>query len=116
MNSGYSTDNKFLTTATLSTDGPTLEEYLAAGYRAADYPPFGYAEKPSEGLTLYRTTGQLPVTQKPVDPLHGPPIHSNEAPPANVLATPEPVAEVVPDPPPAAAEPVTEKSSDRKRK
>ncbi|MDP4024454.1 hypothetical protein Q8W71_17655 [Methylobacterium sp. NEAU 140] len=27
------------------TDGPTVEEYVAAGYRAANYPPQGYASR-----------------------------------------------------------------------
>lgn len=31
----------------LRTDGPTLEEYVAAGYLAENYPPAGYAAKPS---------------------------------------------------------------------
>ena len=32
----------------LRTDGPTLEEYVAAGYDAKTYPPKGYAAKPSK--------------------------------------------------------------------
>ena len=31
----------------LRTDGPTLEEYVAAGYKAENYPPQGYAAKAS---------------------------------------------------------------------
>ena len=31
--------------AALRTDGPTLAEYVAAGYSAANYPPSGYAAK-----------------------------------------------------------------------
>lgn len=38
---------------TLWDDGPTLEEYVAAGYAEANYPPHGYAEKPSGGLDAY---------------------------------------------------------------
>ena len=30
---------------TLRTDGPTLKEYLAAGYSADSYPPTGYAAR-----------------------------------------------------------------------
>ncbi len=30
---------------TLRTDGPTLAEYVAAGYKAENYPPRGYASK-----------------------------------------------------------------------
>lgn len=32
----------------LKTDGPTVAEYVAAGYRAANYPPEGYASKSTE--------------------------------------------------------------------
>lgn len=32
----------------LKQDGPTVEEYVEAGYKAADYPPKGYASKSSE--------------------------------------------------------------------
>lgn len=119
MGSGYSTETK---DGTLSNGGPTLEEYIAAGYKAEGYPPSGYAEKPSEGLTLYRTTGQLPVTEKPVvvDPPQDLPVPGDEAPPANVLATPDPVADVVPDPLPAAEASVEEvapaHASGRKRR
>jgi hypothetical protein len=38
----------------LRTDGPTLEEFISAGYKAEHYPPQGYAEKDSEGLRAYR--------------------------------------------------------------
>ncbi len=33
----------------LRQDGPTLEEFVAAGYAAENYPPKGYAAKPSLG-------------------------------------------------------------------
>jgi hypothetical protein len=36
------------TAAELRTDGPTLEEYVAAGYSAENYPPTGYAERAAE--------------------------------------------------------------------
>lgn len=32
----------------LKTDGPTVEEYVKAGYKASDYPPKGYASKSSK--------------------------------------------------------------------
>lgn len=32
----------------LREDGPTVEEYIDAGYKAVDYPPKGYASKSSE--------------------------------------------------------------------
>lgn len=38
----------------LKMDGPTLEEWVKAGYDAENYPPRGYAEKPSAGLTKLR--------------------------------------------------------------
>jgi hypothetical protein len=34
-------------------NGPTLEEYLAAGYSAESYPPQGYAARESEAYTEY---------------------------------------------------------------
>lgn len=33
---------------------PTFEEYVAAGYLPENYPPAGYEEVPSDGLTAYR--------------------------------------------------------------
>lgn len=38
----------------LRTDGPTLEEWLKAGYEPKDYPPVGYAEKDSPALADYK--------------------------------------------------------------
>jgi len=35
----------------LRQDGPTLEEYVKAGYSPTGYPPVGYAAKDSEGWT-----------------------------------------------------------------
>src|SRR5262249_43609290 len=43
----------------LSQDGPTIEEYIAAGYPADKYPPDGYAEKPSPGLTRHKAGGVI---------------------------------------------------------
>lgn len=34
--------------AELKTDGPTLEEYVKAGYKASAYPPTGYTSKSSK--------------------------------------------------------------------
>jgi len=34
--------------ATLRDDGPTIEEYVKAGFKASTYPPKGYASKSSE--------------------------------------------------------------------
>ena len=53
----------------LKTDGPTLEEFVKAGYKAEDYPPAGYAEKPSHGLAAYRESllaGSTPATAEQV--------------------------------------------------
>ena len=48
----------------LRTDGPTLEEFVAAGYFAVDYPPTGYAPKPSAALTRFTATGELPTADE----------------------------------------------------
>lgn len=47
----------------LREDGPTLEEWVKAGYRPEGYPPVGYAELPSPALEAYKATkiGQPPV-------------------------------------------------------
>ena len=37
----------------LKTDGPTFEEFVAAGYKPEHYPPAGYAPKDSQGLDDY---------------------------------------------------------------
>lgn len=46
------------------TDGPTLEEFVAAGYKPENYPPSGYAERPSAGLDEYRAAQQKSAEQK----------------------------------------------------
>jgi hypothetical protein len=38
----------------LKLDGPTLEEWVKAGYMPENYPPKGWAEKPSVGLAKFR--------------------------------------------------------------
>ncbi len=38
----------------LKLGGPTLEEFIKRGYTADRYPPAGWAEVPSAGLTAYR--------------------------------------------------------------
>jgi len=43
----YSDDPPPLDAQGLRLDGPTMEEWLAAGYRRENYPPRGYAPKPS---------------------------------------------------------------------
>lgn len=42
-------------------DGPTLEEYVAAGYTAGGYPPHGYEAKPSPGLDAFRAGNPPPA-------------------------------------------------------
>jgi hypothetical protein len=39
----------------LRTDGPTVEQWVAAGYRREHYPPEGYAEVDSPGLQALRS-------------------------------------------------------------
>lgn len=53
----------------LRQDGPTLEEYVKAGYPAdTTYPPSGYAEKPSDGLTALRAqAAEAPAAEAPQD-------------------------------------------------
>jgi len=76
---GYSTDKSLPTDEPpdppLREDGPTLEEFIAAGYKAEAYPPKGYAPVPSPGLTTYRLNqanqvaqGKPPVTPPPTTP------------------------------------------------
>lgn len=62
----------------LRLDGPTLEEWTAAGYKAENYPPQDYAEKPSAGLTAYRRKQQR-VAAPPLPP----PVDEDSAPKAD---------------------------------
>jgi len=43
-----------LNDAGLRTDGPTIEQFVAAGYKDEFYPPTGYAEQDSPGLDAYK--------------------------------------------------------------
>lgn len=45
----------------LRDDGPTFEEFVKAGYLPENYPPEGYAEKPSTGLDEYRAANPKKV-------------------------------------------------------
>ena len=84
------------------TAGPTFEEWTAAGYAPEAYPPKGYPEKPSAGLTAYRA-GLAKPTEPPapliigVDPANGPDLT------ATVKFSPDGSATVV-DPATAALE------------
>lgn len=54
--------------AGLRTDGPTLEEFIEKGYMPENYPPQGWAEKPSEGLTQYRAAKEKEKPPAPIAP------------------------------------------------
>jgi hypothetical protein len=47
--------------------GPTIEQWVGAGYPAAQYPPDGFAERPSPALTYFRETGIMPELPKAPD-------------------------------------------------
>lgn len=53
---GYSNSKpaEVVTAPELRQDGPTIEEYVRAGYPAKNYPPAGWAEKDSPGLAAFR--------------------------------------------------------------
>lgn len=40
--------------------GPTIEEYVAAGYLPENYPPGDYKEKESPALEVFKATGKMP--------------------------------------------------------
>jgi hypothetical protein len=46
------------------TNGPTIEEWVKAGYRPEHYPPGDYAEKPSPGLDAYRAEQAAAAAQR----------------------------------------------------
>jgi hypothetical protein len=74
----------------LRADGPTLEEYVLAGYKAENYPPEGYAEKPSPGLDHFRENGGISksvakrLTKDAAQRASAPP-----PPPSSPVATPD---------------------------
>lgn len=43
----------------LRTDGPTIESWVLDGNSADDYPPEGYEETPSSGLTRFKASGRV---------------------------------------------------------
>lgn len=69
--------------STLSDAGPTIEEFVKAGYDPKGYPPSGYAEKPSEGLTYFRANGKMPEAPAPA------PVTADLLPPPTSTAKPE---------------------------
>lgn len=52
--------------APLRIDGPTLAEFVAAGYSAEDYPPAGYAVRTDEAAPFERPAEPATVTNVPV--------------------------------------------------
>lgn len=79
----------------LRTDGPTVSEYVAAGYQAQNYPPQGYASR----STLEEITDAVALQNAPPPPL---PLPEPSAPEDRVKAA-TPVAN-------KAAPPVANKS------
>jgi hypothetical protein len=74
----------------LRLDGPTLEEYVKAGYKAENYPPKGYAAKPSsEGAVTPKPETDAQADQQPPAAPNQPEAPATQ-PPASV---PAPVVE-----------------------
>lgn len=44
----------------LRTDGPSIEEWVGGGNDPAGYPPEGFAERPTSGLTLHKAGSPIP--------------------------------------------------------
>jgi len=56
----------------LRLDGPTIEGFVAAGYKPENYPPSGYAEKQSPGLTEFKKSqGAAPNAGSSTSPTEG---------------------------------------------
>lgn len=75
----------------LRDDGPTLEEFVNAGYKARRYPPNGYAEKPSSGLDAYKKDGTVP----PRRPSQAPKVQQPPAQRQRVIDTTQPASSPV---------------------
>lgn len=52
----------------LRQDGPTVEEYVAAGYKAAQYPPDGYASRSTPEQIQSAVEAQAAATPAPSEP------------------------------------------------
>jgi hypothetical protein len=52
----------------LRTDGPTLEEYVKAGYKAETYPPKGYAATPAPSNTTPTASEPPTAAEAPEKP------------------------------------------------
>lgn len=114
----------------LRTDGPTLEEWVAKGYRPDAYPPKGWAAKPFEKSDMDRMQAewefkQVPaaVPVKPPAPVEEPPAEAPVAPaapetpeassaPADATPPSDPPADPAPAPIPA---PVPEPETPKRR-
>jgi len=44
--------------------GPTIEEYVSAGYLPEEYPPQGYEKRASAGLTAFESGGKVPWDER----------------------------------------------------
>jgi hypothetical protein len=49
----------------LRTDGPTMEQWIEAGYKPENYPPEGYAELDSPALTEYKAKAAATLNGAP---------------------------------------------------
>jgi len=100
-------------TAILRQDGPTFEQFVAAGYKPENYPPAGYEEKRSPGLEAYKAEkaerewkAAAASTPSSVDqpPADTPPAEQPPTPPVEPVPTsPDPATS--PEPTAPAAEP-----------
>lgn len=54
VKAGYKFDPVQKAPVELRQDGPTFEEFVKGGNKPEEYPPAGFAEKPTAGLEAYR--------------------------------------------------------------
>jgi hypothetical protein len=104
----------------LRLDGPTLEEYVKAGYKAESYPPKGYAAKPSPAGFQATTSGtSLNPQATPDGNLASQPETSstgNEQPPAPPAQPEAPTGQPEPPKPAPAPENASEKPAGKSGK
>ncbi|EZP57435.1 hypothetical protein [Sphingomonas sp. RIT328] len=76
----------------LKTDGPTVGEYVAAGYPAKNYPPAGYASRSTgeEIAEAIRQQESAPMTNEPAAPKAVTPPKNKNAPAPSNKAAPKP--------------------------
>lgn len=82
------------------TDGPTVAEYVAAGYRAENYPPEGYASRSTPEDIMAAVALQ-----------NAPPETAQSAPESDVKVAPEPANKIAESPANKAA-PTTRRKTD----